>query len=331
MPSEQAFKFVPATATDIQTRTSLRAGECRIGERLTVEFNSKNRYALLGICEDIGPQANHGLPGSRHAWECFIRTFCNMQSNRFLDGSEIFVAGHIFQNCEFSGIEKGRKLVEELDALVTKVVGEILAHGLTPIVIGGGHNNAYPILKAVFNRSETAIHTVNLDPHADCRALEGRHSGNPFSYALEQRILDRYTVLGLHEAYNSDQTLDFLARNNVHHTFFERYLDDPLAFQSDLEELIRNSPGETGMELDLDAIHGIPASAFTPAGFSIEQARFYVRKLAASLKIHYLHLPEGAPETLKEQKLVGKTLAYLVSDFLKAQNRYLHTESQQRS
>jgi formiminoglutamase len=59
----------------------------------------------------------------------------------------------------------------------------------------------------------------------------------------------------------------------------------------------------------------MPSSAFSPSGFSIEQARWYLRTLIQP-ETRYIHLTEGAPTTTLEEKTVGKTLAYLVSDVL---------------
>lgn len=61
---------------------------------------------------------------------------------------------------------------------------------MTPIAIGGGHNNAYPMLKGYSLAKKEKINAINCDPHADFRALEGRHSGNGFSYAVNDGYLD---------------------------------------------------------------------------------------------------------------------------------------------
>ncbi|NQY12901.1 MAG: arginase family protein, partial [Henriciella sp.] len=69
--------------------------------------------------------------------------------------------------------------------------------GPIPIVIGGGHNNAYPILKGMSQGRHSTFAAINLDPHTDFRALEGRHSGNGFHYATEQGFLSHYFCLGM--------------------------------------------------------------------------------------------------------------------------------------
>jgi arginase family enzyme len=39
------------------------------------------------------------------------------------------------------------------------------------------------------------INAINFDAHSDFRILEGRHSGNGFSYAYEEGFLKKYFVL----------------------------------------------------------------------------------------------------------------------------------------
>ena len=72
----------------------------------------------------------------------------------------------------------------------------------------------------------------------------------------------------------------------------------------------------------MDAIANMPSSAISPAGISLDLARQYIRKFAALPKVAYLHLPEGAPESESQRLIVGKTLAFLVSDFLAVRNKH---------
>lgn len=312
------FTFIPASESWINSFASVRPFETKIAQEVQIGYavESTAKFAVLGICEDIGPQANGGLPGSKFAFEAFLGKFLNMQSNRFLSGKELTFVGYIRQNTDFTTQEEGRLLVEELDELVATHVTEILANGLIPIVIGGGHNNAFPLIKAVSEHENKAISVVNCDPHADFRVLEGRHSGNPFSYAENLGFLENYTVLGLHKNYNSEEMLQRLDARGFSYTFFDDYILKTGDFQRDVITLCEQNQ-KYGVELDLDAIQFMPSSAFTPSGFSLEDARFYISSLASTQQVHYLHLPEGAPHDLSSKNLVGKALAYLLSDFVR--------------
>ena len=75
----------------------------------------------------------------------------------------------------------------------------------------------------------------------------------------------------------------------------------------------------------------MPASASTPSGVSLDDARRYARFLATShlgpgrRVAAYLHLAEGAPGLGGPDGLgrrtVGKALAYLCSDYLECRSK----------
>ena len=68
----------------------------------------------------------------------------------------------------------------------------------------------------------------------------------------------------------------------------------------------------------------MPASASTPSGVSLDDARRYTRFLAKRLggPVAYLHLAEGAPGLGGPggKRTVGKALAYLCSDFIECRS-----------
>lgn len=316
------FSFIPATSELIEANLSRRTGEIKIGEKIQYgQINDGTKFIILGIEESMGPLANGGLKGAENGFQTFLKRFLNMQSNRFLRGEQISFIGKIVQNVPFQNETQGRKAIEVLDVLVESTLAPFLSENVIPIVIGGGHNNAYPVIKAVSKNCGQKINVVNLDPHADCRTMEGRHSGNPFSYAKTDGFLNDYTVIGLHKAYNSEFILDYLESNNFNFTFFDDYISDPELFLKDLNFVSEQLPPtqKFGIELDLDSIQFMPSSAFTPCGFTVSQARHYIRSLASNNNCSYLHLPEGAPMNETDEKIVGKTLAYLVWDFITSQ------------
>lgn len=313
------FEFIPFTFKNIESKISKRDGETKIGEKILFDFeNPKCKYVIIGVSEDIGPQANGGMSGAKNAFNSFLSRFINMQNNQFLNSDRICLYGEIIQNTIFGTIDQARKDIEELDELMMSIIKPIIKLGKLPIIIGGGHNNAYPLIKSSATAYSSSINVINLDPHADCRALEGRHSGNPFSYAKEENSLNHYSVIGLHQQYNNDYIYNYLTSKNFDFTFFEDYLFENRNFETDVELFIKKSKGKNfGIELDLDCIRLMPTSAFSPSGFTIEQARKYIFQLSKNRNVCYLHLPEGAPSNEYEEKIIGKTLAYIVTDFIK--------------
>lgn len=311
------FQYIPFSAEALASVTNARAGEIKLGECFQAGYSPDARFVLIGVCEDIGPQANLGNPGARNAFRCALSRLVNMQSNRRYMGNDLCIAGFIEQLTEFSTVEEARQLVGELDTLLIDLLTPIYANGQIPILIGGGHNNAYSLIRAYSEEHKTGLEVVNMDPHADCRPLEGRHSGNPFSYARKEGHLSQYTVLGLHAAYNSESMLNYLNEQEFYYSYFEEYIVRPEKLDSDLQTIIIRSDDAIGIELDLDAIQHMPSSAYTPSGIQLEMARKYLMRLSSSKRsAAYLHLPEGAPRTPEEEKTVGKAIAYLIHDFV---------------
>ena len=149
--------------------------------------------------------------------------------------------------------------------------------------------------------------------------MEGRHSGNSFSYAIHEGLIKKYHVFGLHQAYLNASSLNYLNDNQAGYTFYEDYLDGHRQLSDDIEKLILDQVLHTsiGLEIDMDCIADMPSSAISPSGWRLDEIRSVVRKLANStLNIAYLHLTESAPISDEDKKKVGKALSYLVRDFI---------------
>ena len=319
------FKLQLPEESHLKNWLTERAGEIRIGQNVLYRGEGddwkEKKFHILGIKEDIGPRLNAGKGGAGAAFEAFIARFLAVQSNQFLNGNSICIHGFVDSKEPIDEIACMH--VDDLDFLVSAWVKEVVDCGGIPIVIGGGHNNAYPIIKGVSESVGLAISVVNLDPHADTRAMEGRHSGNPFSYAYEYGFLGHYSVLGLHESYNNQFILDHLQQMNAFFTFYESWLEKPFKFQADIDKVYDSRfKNVMGVELDMDSIALMPSSAFTPSGITLDQARIYIRKMASLEKVAYLHLPEAAPKNETDEIIVGKALTYLVTDFVKEYRKY---------
>jgi formiminoglutamase len=198
---------------------------------------------------------------------------------------------------------------------LSEVVSFIYSKNAVPIIIGGGHNNSFGIIKGLGQKSP--IEVLNIDPHFDYRICEGRHSGNGFRYAKEAGYLSKYSVFGFHQNFNNQQMLNDLSdTNSFCITSFESIL-----FQSNhvLEPLKKHLAFHTtaiGIELDLDSVKDMPTSAYTPSGFSEEEIRKILFEIRRNKEIRYYHFAEGAPLDAVPFNKVGKFLAFLVADIL---------------
>jgi formiminoglutamase len=307
--------------SDIDHLIISRDGETKLGERVAVlsswdELEGADaKFVLLGIPEDIGVRANAGIAGAASTWRPSLTAFLNIQSNRFLTGEEVLVLGHFEINePEDSSIKGLRNKVVEIDDLVYPIVEKIVAAGKIPVVIGGGHNNAYPMIKGLSLANKKPIDVLNVDAHADLRDLEGRHSGNGFSYALKENYLNNYLMYGLHQNYNNEAILKQIDTDpKLKAVFFDNILTEV-----DLNTFVNEIGSVAGLEIDLDCIQNVLSSAETPSGFAVNDVRKLI--LTTAKKFSYLHLSEGATRMLDGgvSKLTSKLVAYLVSDFVKA-------------
>jgi formiminoglutamase len=310
-------------AKDIAQFISTRDNETKLGEK--IQFVSsldalkkcETAFVVLGIPESIGPKANYGKSGAENAWSAFVKSFVNVQSNHFIDAKKIILLGEFqFDFPATDDISELRNQVSEIDNNVYPIVQQIIEYGHIPIVIGGGHNNSYPLLKACSLAKNTAVSCVNIDAHADFRALEGRHSGNGFSYAHHEKYLANYAIHGLHQNYNSQYILDTLFKNNIAFSLFDEMVFHD-SYHDNLLRLLRTLDTDICLEIDMDSIAYTPSSALSPSGFSLEQIRKSIHAICKEKKVNYLHLSEAAPTNDQEKILIGKALTYLVTDFIK--------------
>ncbi|MEI8060003.1 MAG: arginase family protein, partial [Ferruginibacter sp.] len=299
------FKFY--SKEDILSLTKMRRFETKIGERLQyLKFDgewpevlqqSSAKYVVIGIPEDIGVMANFGTAGTSTAWLSFLSSFLNVKSNDFLTGEHIMLLGHFdFGDIKFlidnnaynpdELIEAYRHAVNIIDKEVENILKVITSCNKIPIIIGGGHNNAYPIIKGVAKGlvklgkiSLAQINCVNLDAHPDYGATEGRHSGNAFKYAKEDGYLGKYSLIGVHENNISQSVL-----MDLHNSPFINYTTYEDIFIHERKNFIQavsqaagfTEDNYTGIDIDLDVIENILSSAATPNGISSLQARQYI-------------------------------------------------------
>jgi len=333
--------FLRAISADaIQTMTPTRQGERKLGQtvgtlsgagKLAEELRAlpDARFALLLVPEDIGVRANFGRAGAAALAQTALRRLLAMQDNNFLRGESIVVLGEVLVQDlmqQAVGMDANRPadsqrlcaLVGEVDARVASVVEVVAREGRTLIVFGGGHENAYGLLAGLHAAIGSPLACVNLDAHADLRDDAGRHSGNPFSKAMLAGNLSRYAAIGLHESF-------------LNQHMSRRLRDEPALQATTLDSILRGECSLTEgcaravkhvgaqpctLEVDLDVIAGMAASAISASGLQAEDVRRSVHQLANALDLRALHICEGIPGE-SDASGAGKLAAMIACDFIK--------------
>lgn len=339
--------IIRLTKSDLTKYTKQRSGEVKFGERLETvpddnaswDFLGKSDadFVLFGIPEDIGVMANFGRRGAATAWEATLNNIVNIQNNKFCKGSSLLILGHLdteeatkaSEGLDVTKTEDRKKLssiIEKIDKEVSHIVCSILQAGKTPIIIGGGHNNAYGNIKGTALAKGKPVNAVNFDAHTDFRILEGRHSGNGFSYAFEEGFLNKYFIFGLHENYTSKGVMEQLKKSPgriKYNTYEEISVRRESSFYDEMGHALGFIEDETfGIEIDLDAIPNIASSAMTPTGFSVENVRQFIHYFGKNKNAAYLHICEGAPslDCKETSHLTGKLIAAMITDFIKSKD-----------
>ena len=334
---------------DILSLTKLRKFETKLGERMEFISNndmgdslkeSKAKFVLVGIPEDIGIKANGSVGGADTVWLPFLQKFLNIQSNDFLDGGEILLLGHFdFGDIQYlidttakgdeEKIEAYRHAVNTIDEEVEVLIKMITESKKIPIVVGGGHNNAYPLIKGAAKGwykagviSLAQINCINLDAHTDYRPVEGRHSGNAFRYAEEDGYLQKYCVIAIHEnSLQQNVWIDIVNNPFIDCiTFEDIFVHEKRTFMQAVAHAIGFTEDTlSGIDLDLDCIQNTLSAAISPVGISPIHARQYVSFAAAHARPAYLHICEGATRLAdgRTDEGTGRLISYLVSDFVK--------------
>ncbi len=285
-----------------------RHGEKRFGDYLAEDIKIA-KFCILGVSESIGPFANYGREGADLAFTAFYKQFISWP---YQDQSVDIIGNVIFTGSFPEQVDAASALVEELDAFMLEILLGFVSAEQVPIVIGGGHNNALPIMRwaAQVKSCQTVI---NLDAHTDCRALDRRHSGNSFSYALSEGTISRYHAFGVHAYSLTPFMNNFMKEFNVEVNTYESYLLKNKVLISDVQRVLRDSHTSVGIEIDMDCMANMPSSASSPSGWDLDQIRSIVLQIDAQ-KLAYLHLTEGAVISSEHERIIGRSLGYLCLD-----------------
>jgi formiminoglutamase len=301
---------------------------------------SPARYVIFGISEDLGVKANLGVGGTDSIWKPFLSYFVKIQSGDFLDGEEILLLGN-FDFSDIGNLIKSNALNQEeevaasrhavnlIDEEVETLVKLITSNKKSPIAIGGGQNNAFPLIKGSAKGLYKAgllplaqINFVNLDGQTDYRPMEGRHSGNSFRYADEDGYLQKYIVVGVHENdFPQNVWIDIVNNPFVDFiTYEDIFIHEKRSFIQAVEDAAEfTQDNYTGIELDLNIIKNLLSADIYPTGISSLHARQYVNYLAKNSQVAYLNISEGTTEMEigRTNTATGKLAGYLVPTLLK--------------
>ena len=280
---------------------------------------SAPQFSFVGYPDELGVKNVNGRLGAKDGPERFQTYFKKLRGKWPL--SERMLASEI--------VETGDNLEQNYEKAVATTItmlANLTLKNDALIAVGGGHDNAYPWIKA-YRQSlpkKTRIGCINLDAHFDLREWSTlMTSGSPFRRLIDEKMIDGHDLVefGIQAHCNRPELWDFAKKNHVKIVPFEKLRNGRAVatFQKELKAL-RAKCDVVLISLDLDAL----SYAFCP-GVSAPQAEgftasevFQILEIAGSdKKVTSLGIFELAP-ALDIHDLTSRCAAQAAWHFLDA-------------
>lgn len=228
----------------------------------------ENQYqaALISFPDDRAVENNNGRPGAAGGPAVFREQFKKLKgqepvSDWLQDMGDITISE--------SSIEESHTQAQVLVRQAHKQLG-------CSLIIGGGHDYAYPHLAGVKAANPArSIGCINLDPHFDLRPPQPDIlSGSPFYMAIENEIMEGANLVefGIQKHCNAASLWKYAEHKNVETITF-----DKLRFHQSVEKFLTalnhlcTQVDQIVISLDLDSIQAAYApgvSAPAAEGFA---------------------------------------------------------------
>ncbi|MDT8449683.1 MAG: formimidoylglutamase [Wenzhouxiangellaceae bacterium] len=164
---------------------------------------------LLGLADDHGVRLNGGRVGAAQGPNAFRAALAGYGA-----ADSVSLQGFNIPVFDLGNIVPGDSLAET-HARVTDTVAAMLAAGLMPVGIGGGHDLTFPEVRAVTDALARPrgieLDGVYFDAHLDVREDDG--SGMPFRRLIEHAGIGRLELFGF----------DPLSNTRVHFDWFREH------------------------------------------------------------------------------------------------------------
>lgn len=254
----------------------------------------EKHWSLIGLPDDTGVNNVNGRTGAAGGPAAFRTFFDKLKGN-----SEI---KKYLRDC---GDVQTQTTIEETHFKVAEFISEARLNSHFTIIVGGGHDLAFPHLKAYENGRDSGknLGCINIDVHLDLRPDKPIvTSGSPFYMALNAGIIsgENFVEFGIQEYANAEELFAFAAEKKVNIVKFDdlRNGNAVNAFKKSLQYLSEHCD-QIVISLDLDSLQAAYApgvSAPAPEGFTPSEVVEMLRHAADNEKVVSLGIYELNPE-----------------------------------
>ncbi len=253
---------------------------------------------IIGVPFDKAVSLGGGREGSRLAPDA-VRKALKKYGNTFNIEKKIDIS-------DLNIVDFGDVVVTEditqMHERITAAVGQLLAKGILPIVIGGGHDISIGTIRALSEFHSGEIGGVNIDAHFDVREIIDNRitSGTPFRKLLDSGLLkgENFVEMGAHNNLNSRTYYDYLISKKVSIFTLSETASRISAVMEKGLEVAGSNTNTAFVSIDIDSV----AQCFAPGssapdawGFNPEQIRELAFLAGASKDVKLLDIVEINP------------------------------------
>ncbi len=312
LPDEKLF-FSRKDTSDPRMGDLVLRGEKNFTDDVTV--------GIIGVPTDEGVKRNGGRIGAREGPDAIRTEF--YKRTPFVIGKE--KSPSLVPMFDFGNIKIGKSL-EETHGRLTETVQTLVNAGIVPIVLGGGHDIAYPNF-AGFSSGKKNVGVINIDTHLDYRKpIPKRNSGTSFRQMLDHpsSALNAMNLVevGIQSFANAEDHYMELVERGATVFSLRDVRTDGITKTLDLAyELATASVDSLYISFDLDVVHSADApgvSAPLPTGFTAEEfltAALFAGKRRKTKLIDIVELNPKYDVDGKTAKLAALAMMYFLTGF----------------
>lgn len=296
----------------------------RIGDLLvdvkSIPSTATTVVVLIGVPQDIGVARNNGRQGAAEAPAAIRERLKRLATSQIQD----VVEQGLMSIVDMGDINTEGKTLEQIHDVQHDVVQRVLSRGHIPVVLGGGHDCAWPTIRAMESHGKE-YGVVNIDAHADVRPLKDdarAHSGSPFRQMLSQvtshLLPGGFVEFGLQGASVSASHLQYVRDAGMHAVMLDEIRRENIAFIWDRMYSHAALSQRVYVSLDMDAF----ASAYAPGvsapaadGFTPHEVGLCLRTAAASGSLAACDVVEVNP-TYDVDGRTAKLAASMINEVL---------------
>ncbi len=311
-PDEKLF-FSRKDASDPRMGDQVLRGEKNFTDEVTI--------GIVGVPTDEGVKRNGGRVGAKEGPDAIRTEF--YKRTPFVLGKEKSLSS--LQMFDFGDIKIGKSL-EETHGRLSETVQTLAAAGIIPIVLGGGHDLAYPNFTG-FSAGKKNVGVINIDTHLDFRKpIPKRNSCTSFRQMLDHpaSALNAMNLveIGIQSFANAEAHYSELVERGATVFSLRDVRTEGITKTLDLAyELATASVDSLYVSFDLDVVHSADApgvSASLPTGFTAEEfltAALFAGKRRKTKLIDIVELNPKYDIDSKTAKLAALAMMYFLTGF----------------